>query len=56
LSQFGGLKVDVSESLGTRSFAVGDDAGRDYATDGGEDVGEPVLVDVPREVTNEDGG
>jgi hypothetical protein len=56
LCKFGSLKVDVSESLGTRSFAVGDDAGRDDTTDGGEDVGEPVLVDVPREVTDKDGG
>jgi hypothetical protein len=56
LRQLGRLKVNVAIALGTAGFAVGDDAGRDDAADGFEDSGEPILVNVPGEIADKDGG
>lgn len=54
LGLLGGLKVDISETLGTTSLTIGDDAGRDDTANGLEFLGEPFLVDVPGEITDKD--
>jgi hypothetical protein len=56
LRQIGRLKVNVAKTLGTAGFAVGDDSRGDDTADGFEDCGEPLFIDVPREIADKDGG
>ena len=50
---FGGFKVDVAKALGTAGITVCDNAGAYNAADGFEDAGEPILVNVPGEIADE---
>ena len=53
LGLFSGFKVDVAKALGTAGITVCDNASAYNAADGFEDAGEPVLVDVPGEIADE---
>lgn len=56
LSSFGGLEFDVSETTGTTRVTVGNDTGRDDLSALGEFGLEPVIVDVPGKLSDENGG
>jgi hypothetical protein len=56
LSSLGRRELDVSETTRSTRVTVGDDTGRDDLAALGELGLEPVVVDVPRELSDEDGG